>query len=163
MTINAIFEDPLHVTRAISELRRAGFAPEQMEVVSAEPFHNQVFLPSPKKTRIGLFTVIGAVLGGVSGLLLSALTALAYPLPTGGMPILAWWPIGIVTYEATMLGAILATLLGLLVELRLPNLRPLPYHDAVADGGLLLVVSGCGHVEFGRAQRILHEAGAKEV
>ncbi|HEX2520973.1 MAG TPA: hypothetical protein VHP35_02545 [Terriglobia bacterium] len=43
-----------------------------------------------------------------------------------------WRTIGIAILEATILDAILATLLGLLVELKLPNLKPLPYDKAVA-------------------------------
>ena len=55
------------------------------------------------------------------------MTALNYPLIKGGMPIVAPWTVGLITYETTMLGAVLATLVGLLVELGLPNFKNLPY------------------------------------
>ena len=40
---------------------------------------------------------------------LTRMTELAWPLPTGDMPIVAWWPNLIIMFEMTMLGAILAT------------------------------------------------------
>ena len=49
------------------------------------------------------------------------------------MPILSWQTIGIAIFEETILRAILATLVGLLVELKLPNPEPLPYDRAVTD------------------------------
>ena len=42
------------------------------------------------------------------------------------MPIVAPWTVGLIAYETTMLGAVLATLVGLLVELGLPNFKNLP-------------------------------------
>ena len=62
-----------------------------------------------------------------AGSSLATVTALNYPLIKGGMPIVSPWTVGLITYETTMLGAVLATLVGLLVELRLPNFKSLPY------------------------------------
>jgi hypothetical protein len=163
LTISAIFEDPADVVQAITELQRAGIAHHQVEVISAEPHPGNQFLPSPRKSRIRAFALTGAFSGGLGGFLLSTLTALAYPLPTGGMPILSWWTIGIVIYEATMLGAIVATLLGLLVELKLPNFKPLPYDEAVADGGLLLVVSRCDGAQQAKVRQTFVAAVAKRI
>jgi hypothetical protein len=159
--LSAVFTQSGELTRAIAELERAGFKAKQLEVISAEPRPDKVFLPSANKTRIGTFTVAGACLGGLGGFLLATLTALAYPLPTGGMPILAWWPIGIVAYEAMMLGAILSTLLGLLVELKLPTMKARPYDETVADGGLLLIVSCTGPPQFEIARRVVLDQGAR--
>ena len=55
-------------------------------------------------------------LGLAGGLSLATITALNYPLIKGGMPIVAPWTVGLIAYETTMLGAVLATLVGLLVE-----------------------------------------------
>ena len=43
------------------------------------------------------------------------MTELAWPLQTGNMPIVAWWPNLIVIFELTMLGAILATAITLFI------------------------------------------------
>ena len=82
----------------------------------------------------------GAATGMVGGCALATITALNYPLVKGGMPIVAPWTVGIITYETTMLGAVLATLAGLLVELRLPSFSNRPYDPSVVDGGVVVAV-----------------------
>ena len=133
----ASFDQASTAVEAIGRLKLAGISPENLDVISSQPHPTHHFLPEKSKSRIGTFALIGGALGSVSGFLLATLTALAYPLPTGGMPILSWWPIGIVTYETTMLGAVLATLVGLLSELKLPNLKLLPAETLVEDGLLI--------------------------
>jgi molybdopterin-containing oxidoreductase family membrane subunit len=73
-----------------------------------------------RKSRIPWFALAGGLIGGAVGLSLAALTSLALRLPTGGMPIIAWPTIGIVTFELTALGAIVATLSRFLWEGSLP-------------------------------------------
>ena len=89
----------------------------------------------------------------VGGFSLATFTALAYPLVKGGMPIVAPWTVGLITYETTMLGAVLATLAGLLVELRLPNFKNLPYDPSVVDGGVVVAVPCCRAESQGRRGR----------
>ena len=69
------------------------------------------------------------------------------------------WPVGLVTYETTMLGAVLATLAGLLVELRLPNFGTSPYDESIVDGAVLLAVKCPGHTQTS-VQDVVTTAGA---
>ena len=80
----------------------------------------------------------------------------------GGMPIVAPWTVGLVTYETTMLGAALATVAGLLIELRLPNFRNLPYDETIVDGGVLLAVK-CPDQTRTSVQHVVSAAGAVTV
>jgi hypothetical protein len=98
----------------------------------------------------------------VGGLSLATITALNYPLVKGGMPIVAPWTVGLITYETTMLGAVLATLVGLLVELRLPNFTNLPYDPSVVDGGVVLAVS-CPEGSRASVESAVGAAGASKV
>ena len=68
------------------------------------------------------------------------MTERAWPLETGNMPIVAWWPNLIVIFEMTMLGAILATVLTLLVTAKLPSRVPPLYDPEVTDGKILVGV-----------------------
>src|SRR5262245_62909150 len=85
-----------------------------------------------------------AAAGGILGLAFSTwltrLTELAWPLNTGNMPIVAWWPNLIVMFELTMLGGILAAVVTLLVTARLVRRRPALYDPAVSDGRILVGV-----------------------
>jgi hypothetical protein len=78
------------------------------------------------------------------------------------MPIVSPWTVGLITYETTMLGAVLATLAGLLVELRLPNLTRLPYDPSVVDGGVVLAVT-CGESARRSIENAINAAGATKV
>jgi hypothetical protein len=87
-----------------------------------------------RKSRIPWFALAGGLLGGVVGLSLAALTSLALRLPTGGMPIIAWPTVGIVTFELTALGAIMATLSRFLWEGSLPAMgQKKPHHRGVRE------------------------------
>jgi hypothetical protein len=78
------------------------------------------------------------------------------------MPIVTAWSVGLITYETTMLGAVLATLVGLLVELRLPNFDTPPYDPSVVDGGIVLAVS-CADSARGAVETAVNAAGASKV
>ena len=147
---------------AIRRLIQAGIGPESMEVMTSQPIHGEPFIPGMKPTRLRTWAICGAALGLVGGLSLATITALNYPLVKGGMPIVAPWTVGLITYETTMLGAVLATLVGLLVELRLPNFKNLPYDPSVVDGGIVLAVA-CPDGLRQTVETALNRAGATKV
>ena len=97
--------------------------------MSSEPFEEYSFAQGESKSLMPWIAVAGGLIGGTCGFTLAWYTQVAYPLPliTGGMPVVAPWPTGIVTYELTMMGAIVATLITLLVSTRLPNWKPALY------------------------------------
>ena len=158
----AKFARPPDARAAIRRLIQSGVDPESMEVMTSQPIHGERFLPEKKGTKLRTWALSGAAIGMVGGFSLATITALNYPIVKGGMPIVAPWTVGLVTYETTMLGAVLATLAGLLVELRLPNFRNLPYDESVVDGGVLLAVKCAGHTKLS-IQHAVETAGATKV
>jgi len=68
------------------------------------------------------------------------MTETSWPISTGNMPIVSWWPNMIIMFEMTMLGAILATVITLLVSGGLLRRRPLLYDPEVTDGKILVGV-----------------------
>ncbi len=156
------FSQPNEARVAIRRLLQAGIQPDSMEVMTSQPIHGEPFIPDMKPTRLRTWALIGAGLGLLGGFLLSTITALNYPLIKGGMPIVSPWTVGLITYETTMLGAVLATLVGLLVELRLPNFKNLPYDPSVVDGGVVLAVS-CPAGSRSSVESAVGAAGASKV
>ena len=156
------FSQPTDARMAIRRLIQAGIGPESMEVMTSQPIHGEPFIPDMKPTRLRTWAICGAAMGLVGGLSLATITALNYPLVKGGMPIVAPWTVGLITYETTMLGAVLATLVGLLVELRLPNFKDLPYDPSVVDGGIVLAVA-CTEGSRGSVETAVGAAGASRV
>jgi hypothetical protein len=160
----AKFNQPVEARAAIRRLLQEGVSPESMDVMTSQPIHGEPFIPNMKPSALRTWALCGAATGLLGGLSLAVFTALAYPLVKGGMPIVAPWTVGIIAYETTMLGAILATLVGLLVELRLPNFKNLPYDPSVVDGGVVLAVQCAGN-EQARAsvEQAVGAAGAIKV
>ena len=156
------FSQPNDARMAIRRLIQAGIGPESMEVMTSQPIHGEPFIPGMKPTKLRTWAICGAALGLVGGLALATVTALNYPLVKGGMPIVAPWTVGLITYETTMLGAVLATLVGLLFELGLPNFKNLPYDPSVVDGGVVLAVA-CAEGTRGSVETAVGAAGASTV
>ena len=134
--------------RALDSLRRAraelGFAPRDIAIISSEPFEGYPFGQGvderDHQTIMPWLAALGGALGGFTGLEFATLTQNAYPLATGGMPLAPLWTNGIITYELTMLGAILTTLVTLAVSAGLPNPRAKLYDPEVSDGNILVGV-----------------------
>ena len=156
------FSQPTEARQAIRRLLQAGIQPQSMEVMTSQPIHGEPFIPNMKPTKLRTWALCGAALGLVGGFLLATVTALNYPLVKGGMPIVSPWTVGLITYETTMLGAVLATLVGLLVELGLPNFKKLPYDPSVVDGGVVLAVS-CPDASRASVESAVGAAGASNV
>ena len=90
--------------------------------------------------RLYVWPLVGAALGFSIAILVTAGTQLAYPVVTGGKPILALPPMFIIAYEGTMLGAILSTIIGVIFESRLPRAKMGLYDPRITEGYIGLVV-----------------------
>ena len=161
-TCLAKFEQPSTARAAIRRLLQSGVSVRDMEVMTCQPAHGAPFLPETHQTKLRTWALAGAAAGLVGGVSLATFTALSYPLVKGGMPIVAPWTVGLVAYETTMLGAVLATAAGLLIELRLPNFKNLPYDETIVDGGVLLAVK-CPDRTRASVQDVVSAAGAVTV
>ena len=163
-TIYGLFADPDSAERGMNSLRAAGVSTDRIVVMSPEPFDEYSFSRSGRKTWMPWIAVLGGLLGGISGYLLAWYTQVAYPLITGGMPLVAKWPTGIVTYELTMLGAILTTLVTLLITARIPNWsEPSIAEPEVSNGKILIGVVDPAESARSDLENRLRSAGAEEI
>lgn len=156
-----VFPDAETAARATASLRGANLAPEDYQVLSGVPYPEAAFGEAPVRHRLYAFPLLGALLGFAVGLLFTAGTQLSNPLVTGGKPILSIPPMAIITYEATLLGAIVFTVLGIILESRLLRRRG-PYDRRITEGFLGVLVS-CRAGEVAMVEGLLGEAGAVEI
>src|SRR5215470_2885319 len=133
--------DAASAQKTVDALLSAGARSEDITVISSEPFDRYEFSKREKSTLMPWVVVLGAILGGVAGFLLVFLTTKSYPIVTGGMPITPGWITGIITYELTMLAAILTTLLILILTAPLFRWKQDPYDVQVADGKVLVGIN----------------------
>jgi len=153
----ALFGDPARAGRAVQSLRDSGVDPRKIVVISSVPTDIYEWAPPDQPVGMGWLAALGGVLGAASGCGLTALTELSYPIVTGGMPVLTGWTNGIIIYELTMLGAILATLVTLLVSTHLPHWRPQLYDPEVSRGKILVGLADCPDDARPKLQEILRQ------
>jgi len=140
--IYALYDDGDAAQRAVNGLRQAGVADSAITVISDQPMETYEFGEMNRATRIWYVASAGGIVGLAFATWLTRMTELAWPLPTGNMPIVSWWPNLIVMFELTMLGAILATVVTLLVTGELVRRKPALYDPQVSDGKILVGVDG---------------------
>ena len=81
---------------------------------------------------------------------------------TGGKPVLSIPPMSIIMYEGTMLGAIIFTVIGIIVESRLPRLFMGAYDERITEGYIGVAVTTDEERAL-QAERVLKRVGAEEV
>ena len=163
----ALYSDPDAAQRAVNGLKSAGgalgIAERQIVVITGEPFDGYDFSDEHSQTHLFVLAAIGGILGAILGYLLTRFTQLSYPLNTGGMPIVTSWTNGIIVYEMTMLGAILWTLITLLVSARLPHFGPSMSDPAIWQGKILVGVTNPTDQARPELEKQLRLAGASEI
>lgn len=161
-SVYGLFADAEGAQRAVDRLRAAGVAERDITIVSAEPIEEYEFSARDKATWLHWIAGAGGALGLGAGALLTSGTQRAWPIVTGGMPIVAWWPNLIVTFELTMLGAILATVVTLFITAKIPLGEPTLYDDEVSNGRILVGVENA-RAAIEDLERALGDAGSVEV
>lgn len=157
-----LFADAQEAADATDRLQEAGFAADDYEVLTGSPYPEGAFGEHVPKHRLYAFPFIGAACGLAVAILLTAGTQVSYPLVTGGKPILSVPPMAIITYEGTMLGAILFTILGVLFESRLPRPGLGLYDERITEGYLGIALT-CPEERVAAADLVLRQAGAEDV
>jgi len=146
---------------AIRHLRAGGF--EELRALSPVPLQEIDEALGRRESPVRVFTLVGGILGGVTGLFLTINTSIGYPLIVGGKPIVAIPAFIVITFELTILFGALGTVLGLLTNARVPRLRLGPAFDPrfCSDRFGLFVRCQPGEVET--VSRLLLGAGAEEI
>ena len=162
ISVLGLYEDANNAAEAGDSLKRAGLDNNDFDFLTGAPYPEGAFGERHTGHRLYVFPFIGALLGFSAGILLTSMTQMAYPLVTGGKPILSLPPMAVITYEGTMLGAILFTVLGILFESRLPRFKRGLYDDRITQGYIGVSVE-CEEEQLNQVEQILTQAGAVDV
>lgn len=160
--ILGLFDNPNSAADAGDALKASGIPDTDYDFLTDAPYPEGAFGEREEKHRLYIFPFIGATLGLASAILLTSMTQVAYPLVTGGKPILSLPPMAVVSYEGTMLGAILFTVLGIIFESRLPKLKMGLYDSRITEGFIGVLVNA-EEDQHNRVAGIFNQAGAVEV
>ncbi len=169
--IVGVFKDSSTASRAIEQLRNAGFAPGQISILApnesarTEPWLDtaasnleHVMTPadatSPADKTVTSYTAVGAVAGGLVGLAAAILPNVGGMLGAG--PLLA-------AITGAAAGSYVGTLTGALVHFDVPEQAARVYETNVSSGNVLIAVHTEDTDERSKAEDILDQAGAIEI
>src|SRR5262245_48366237 len=138
--VYGLYGDGASAQQAVNRLRAAGVAENEIVVMSSHPMEEYEFGHKDSKTWMWWIACAGGLIGMASAYGLAWLTEMSWPINVGGLPTFAWWPNLIIIFELTMLGAILATVITLVVSAGLGR-RAAFYDPAVTDGKILVGVA----------------------
>ncbi len=160
-TLVGVFERPSELAQSIRVLRGRGY--EDLEIYSPAPFEEIDDAMNPKPSRVRIFTLVGGLLGVVTGYALTIWMSLDWPIMIGGKPFASIPPYTIIAFELTILFGGLFTLVGLLVVGRLPfGGLPATYNPRFSAEEFGLVV-GCQERDVAEIEALLRSHTAKEV
>ena len=153
--VYALYDDPEVAQRAVNGLRAAGVADRDITIMSGDPIEEYEFGQRDKATWMHWIAGFGGFVGLMVGTWLTSFTERAWPLSTGNMPIVAWWPNLIIMFELTMLGGILATVITLFITAKVPSREPKFYDPEVTNGKILVGVENPPEASLAELERAL--------
>ena len=163
----AVFTEPEDLVRAVHEMRKSGY--RRMEGHTPFPVDGLAEALGFEVRGLAGIALAGGLLGGVGGLFMQwYMNAWDYPINVGGRPLDAWTAFSVPALELTVLGAVLAVVIGMLWQNGLPRLHH-PIFNATAaerisrDRFLLAVEYDDPRFDPDRTRSLLEQAGALEV
>ena len=117
------FSTPQDLVTAIEEVRAQGYT--KLDAYTPFPIEAAWEALGHHKSPVPLIVLIGGIVGGLSGFFLQYwVSVIEYPINVGGRPLNSWPSFIPVTFECTILGAVLAAVAGVFILNGLPE----PYH-----------------------------------
>ncbi len=134
-SVLGLFIDENDAGDALSALRKAKYQDNEFEIMTGSPYPHGTFGEAHPKIKLHRFPIFGAVIGFTVALIITIGTQLAYPLVTGGKPILSIPAYIIIVFEMMVLFGALSTVIGLFINSRLPQVKPLVVYDPEFTAG----------------------------
>jgi len=163
LSILGLFQQPEPAADAMDGLKEAGFELGTFDVLTGTPYPEGAFGEHVPQHRLFRYPAFGAIIGFTLAVFLTSVTQLAYPMVTGGKPILSIFAMLIIMYEMTMLAGVIATVVGIVIESRLPNMKPGIYDTRITEGWIGVVVTFDDDSKVADAEGVLNKAGALEI
>jgi hypothetical protein len=135
----------------------------EIQTISPIPLHEVDELLETKPSPVRRFALAGGLFGLIAGWALTIGSAEHYPLITGGKPLVSLTPFAVVAYVCTILFGALFTLLGMLLNARLPRIQVGRGYDPRLTGNRFGLQVLCRQESVEDIKAKLLEHGAEEV
>jgi len=159
-TLVGVFPDSRRLLEAVEAMREAGH--NVLEALSPIPLPELDELLPHRPSSVRWFTLLGCIAGAVLGMAFQIMTVVQWPILTGGKPVVSLPAFVIISFEMTILFGASATLLGLMLNARLPQIGKDWYHEGCSQSDFALAVE-CDAAHRAEAEAMLLEAGARQV
>jgi hypothetical protein len=163
----AEFDDPRALIEAVRQARAAGY--RRMDAYTPIPLHGLTEALGHQPSRLPWITFAGGLLGALSGYVLQYyISVVEFPMNVGGRPPHSWPAFIPIVFELAVLGASIASVLGMLAL----NGLPMPYHPvfnvpefrlASRDRFFLCIEAADGQFDAERTRAFLAELHAQSV
>jgi hypothetical protein len=138
--VYALYTEGQSAQEAVNRLRGAGLKDADITILSAQPMEDFEFGHIDSRNRMWWLACGGGLLGMSVAYGLTVVSEQSWQINVGALPVYAWWPNLIIIFELTMLGAILTTVVSLLITGSLPGRGEKLYDPAVTNGHILVGV-----------------------
>lgn len=149
-TVLGLYEHVDDVAAAIGPLEEIDVEHHDIKVLTVAPYPHGTFFHDDVPMPIWRYAIVGGVIGLMVGLALAGGTQILMNLIVGGKSPLSLPAVGVISYELTLLGAVLGTFTSLLWMSGLPNWTERAYDDSISSGaiGLLVRCQDRGHASM---------------
>lgn len=138
---------------AIEKLRKAGF--KAVKAYAPYPEHHIEHALGYGQSPVRVFTLVGGLTGTATGFAFTSWTSMDWPLVVGGKPIVSIPAYVIIAFELTVLFGALATVIGLFILSKLPDVKPAVIYDPEFSAGRYGVYVEASPERVDEARRIL--------
>jgi hypothetical protein len=118
---------------AIENLRKAGF--KNVKAYAPYPEHHIEHALGYDQSPVRVFTLVGALSGTAAGFGFTSWTSVDWPLVVGGKPMISIPAFVPIAFEMTVLFGALATVIGLFILSKIPNVKPAVVYDPEFTAG----------------------------
>jgi molybdopterin-containing oxidoreductase family membrane subunit len=156
-----IFELPAQAAAAVKQLRGRGYT--DLETYAPAPFPEVEDAVDPKPSRVRLMTLIGGLVGVVTGYALTIWMANNWQIMIGGKPFTSIPPYTIIAFELTILFGGILTVVGLFIFGKMPKFKLDPAYSSRFSAEDFGVVVRCREQDVAEIDSLLRENDATEV
>jgi len=163
-TVLGVFDFPGDVASVATKLKNRGYG--DLEVYSPAPFEEIDEAVDPKPSGVRLYTLIGGLIGVVTGFFITIWMSNDWQIIVGGKPFASIPPYIIIAFELTILFGGLLTVLGMFLVGGLPKGTPGthdPGYDARFSAEQFGLVVSCGDRDVSEIDSLLRAHSATEV
>jgi hypothetical protein len=160
-TLLGIFEAPLPLADVAEKLRARGYT--DLEIYSPVPSSELDYAIDPTPSKVRIFTLVGGLLGVVTGYALTIWMANNWQIMLGGKPFSSIPPYTVIAFELTILFGGVLTVLGLFAVSRLPTFRLDKTYSVRFSAEEFGLVVRCRERDVAEIDGLLRDHGATEV